>query len=110
MGLVDYSDDSGSEEAAGHGPTMELASDTAEPIAPATSVQQQLPMLPAGFIDSYSGAVRSSNRDDPELHQGRHRITPHVAGGWPTHVYLECGFSQLGSEDGRLFYPSTDYR
>lgn len=79
MGLVDYSDSSESE---------------AEPASKKRKLETQqtnvLPPLPAQFRDLYSSTVRTSTQDDPALHGGRKRVTPHVAGYWPTHVYLDC--------------------
>ncbi|TIA86588.1 hypothetical protein D6C76_00179 [Aureobasidium pullulans] len=48
-----------------------------------------LPPLPASFLNLYSSSVRVSNTDDPSLHHGRKRIVKHVEENWPTHVYLE---------------------
>ncbi|KAK7207702.1 U6 snRNA phosphodiesterase Usb1 [Myxozyma melibiosi] len=45
------------------------------------------PPLPARFFDLYSSAPRIG--DDPELHDGRERGTPHQTGRWPTHVFVE---------------------
>lgn len=79
MGLVDYPDSEEGEEQA--------------PVPPAKKRKvegaNELPPLPASFLDRYSSTVRTSTQDDPSLHGGRKRVMPHVEGNWPTHVYLE---------------------
>jgi len=73
-----------------------------------------LPPLPAAFLDQYSSNVRTSVQDDPALHGGRKRATPHVAGYWNAHVYLECKFFifrfQSCSTHASVFNPAVHVR
>lgn len=83
MVLVAYSDSSGDEV------DEEVQPAKKRKISPQNG-EDELPPLPTAFLDLYSSTTRTSTQDDPSLHGGRQRVTPHVEGHWPTHVYLEC--------------------
>lgn len=93
MALVDYSsseDEDGSEE-------PQILTPTApNPLKRKVDdrTASELPALPSSFHNLYASNTRVSTRDDPSLHGGRTRITPHIEGNWPTHVYIECWFTQ----------------
>ena len=94
MSLVDYSDSETEPDYVDDnaGATHGFLSDHAETGTNGSlaAKAQVPPPLPKNFHTLYSTAVRSSNVDDPTLHAGRLRQTPHIEGNWPTHVYLEC--------------------
>ena len=91
MSLVEYSDSESEKEDPGDAAEVPRAKKRKV----STSAAESLPPLPATFLDQYSSTVRTSNKDDPSLHGGRKRITPHVQGQWPTHVYLECKWAAI---------------
>lgn len=96
MALVDYpsSDEDGNEDRSGPGHLPDAPSAGRKALKrkrdPHPPGNPDLPPLPANFHDLYASKVRVSTLDDPSLHGGRKRITPHVEGNWPSHVYIEC--------------------
>lgn len=96
MALVDYvtSDEDEDEDSSGLGHVPEASSAGHKDLKrkrdsrPANDCE--LPPLPPKFHDLYASKARVSTLDDPSLHGGRKRITPHVEGNWPSHVYIEC--------------------
>ena len=90
MGLVDYSDSEGEDEHENDKAQQGCTDSPASKKRRLSNAPSSLPPLPQSFRDLYSSTVRTSTQDDPSLHGGRKRVTPHVPGNWPTHVYLEC--------------------
>ena len=89
MSLVDYpeSDDSDTQDL----PTLSNQTSGTKWKRPAPREDDAaLPPLPDSFHNLYATTARLSTQDDPTLHAGRQRQTPHVEGNWPTHVYIEC--------------------
>ncbi|KKF97229.1 U6 snRNA phosphodiesterase [Ceratocystis platani] len=92
MPLVNYSDsDSDSDSGSGSGSSHEarLSQPPAKKQRTALNKAATVPPLPPNFLDLYASSVRTSAVDDPALHQGRKRQIPHVAGNWPSHLYIE---------------------
>ncbi|KAE9368409.1 hypothetical protein N431DRAFT_381813 [Stipitochalara longipes BDJ] len=92
MALVDYSSSDEDTEAKKEALAKDLPVPNLKRKRDETS--SDLPPLPSKFHDLYASTARVSTRDDPSLHAGRKRVTPHIEGNWPTHIYVE-------------WYPST---
>lgn len=90
MALVDYSDSDAEDENEDDDKEQGCTDSPAARKRRVSNAPSSLPPLPQSFRDLYSSTVRTSTQDDPALHGGRKRVTPHVPGNWPTHVYLEC--------------------
>ena len=90
MALVDYSDSEVEDDDENNDKAQGCTDSRAIKKRRLSNAPSSLPPLPQSFRDLYSSTVRTSTQDDPSLHGGRKRVTPHVPGNWPTHVYLEC--------------------
>lgn len=90
MALVDYSDSEVEDDDENNDKPQGCTGNRAIKKRRLSNAPSSLPPLPQSFRDLYSSTVRTSTQDDPSLHGGRKRVTPHVPGNWPTHVYLEC--------------------
>lgn len=103
MALVDYPDSESSEDEI----SPPIETDVAQSTDHGTLKRKRdhdahstLPPLPVSFHDLYASNSRTASQDDPGLHAGRQRQTPHVEGNWPTHVYIEWYPAKI--ESGRL--------
>ncbi|OBT89424.1 hypothetical protein VE02_02059 [Pseudogymnoascus sp. 03VT05] len=108
MALVDYNSSSDDEESQDGEEDIAVDEQRKPTAAPSTSstpgtlkpprntlkrkhdaAPSSLPPLPSRFLDLYASNARASAHDDPSLHGGRKRTTPHIQGNWPTHLYIE---------------------
>ncbi|KAI5798968.1 U6 snRNA phosphodiesterase Usb1 [Geopyxis carbonaria] len=67
----------------------------------------KLPPLPSRFHELYVVPPRVGKEDDPSLHGGRKRSTPHVQGNWPTHVFVEWHLTRAEFDSLDNFYTSA---
>lgn len=58
-----------------------------------TAQTKPAPILPTSFLNLYATNTRTATTDDPTLHGGRQRQTPHMTGHWPSHIYLDWPLS-----------------
>lgn len=97
MGLVEYSDSESSDTPQPDQTHNEKQDPRGIKRKHSSTSDSTLPPLPDSFHDLYASTARVSNKDDPTLHAGRQRVTPHIEGNWPTHVYVECESIELPS-------------
>lgn len=98
MALVSYSDSSSSDEDSSECIDNQGTASGTLRRKRNTAMDSSLPSLPPSFYNLYASTLRTAGQDDPSLHAGRQRQTPHVEGNWPTHVYIECRCDSLASE------------